>query len=130
MERDTKLITTPGGHTVVLKTYLSGRESKEIETVMYSALKMNPDNIEELPDGRKKIKMSDVSAEFIVEQEKKLIEVMLVSIDGTAENAFERLLDLPSPEYDAVKAEIEKLTNPTTPVNSEQLGQGTSEPGR
>jgi ABC-type uncharacterized transport system YnjBCD permease subunit len=40
-ERETKEFTTPGGHKVVLRTYLTGREAGELKSVMFSALKMN-----------------------------------------------------------------------------------------
>lgn len=127
MERETKAFTTPGGHSFLLKSYLSGREAKQIEAVMYAAVKMDPENVMQLPDGRTKVKINEVSADFVVDQEKKLVELLLVTLDGEAENAIDRLLDLPAAEYEAVKAEVDKITNPTTPGNSEQPGQGTSE---
>lgn len=123
MERDTKIITTPAGHTVVLKSYLTGREANELKGVMFSALKMN---IEDAQSG--KINIGDVSGSFLVDQEQKAMSLVLVSLDGSADNALERLLDLPSSEYDAVKAEVDKITNPTSRENSAQHGSGTSEP--
>jgi len=122
-ERETKTITTPGGHSVVLKAYLTGREANELKSVMFSALKMN---MEDAQSG--KVNIGDVPGTFLVDQEQKAMSLLLVSFDGSAENALERLLDLPSAEYDAVKAEVDKITNPTSRGNSAQSGSGTSAP--
>jgi hypothetical protein len=110
MERETTTIMTPGGHAVVLKAYLTGREANELKAVMFSALKMN---MEDAQSG--KVNIGDVPGTFLVEQEQKAMSLLLVSLDGSTDNTLERLLDLPSTEYDAVKAEVDKITNPTTP---------------
>src|SRR3977135_3458364 len=107
-ERETKTIQTPGGHTIVLRTYLTGREANELKAVMYGAFKMNMDDAQS-----GKVGMEKVSGEFMIEQEKKAIGLLLVSLDGNTENALDCLLDLPQAEYDAVKQEVEKITNPT-----------------
>jgi hypothetical protein len=111
MERETKTITTPGGHQVVLRTYLTGREANEIKAAMYAALKMN---LEDAQAG--KVSVSDVPGTFIAEQEQKALGYLLVSIDGDASAPVEKLLDLPAAEYEAVIKEVNSIQNPTTPV--------------
>lgn len=111
MEREMKTVTTPGGHSVALKAYLTGRESQELKSVLFSSLKMGLDDAQ-----TGKVNIENVSGEFLLAQEKKAIELLLVSLDGTSDNAIERLLDLPAAEYDAVKAEVDKITNPTKPT--------------
>ena len=108
-ERETKEVTTPGGHTIVLRTYLTGREANELKAVMYGAFKMNMDDAQS-----GKVGMEKVSGEFMIEQEQKAIGILLVSLDGTTEDTLNRLLDLPQTDYDAVKEEVEKITNPTS----------------
>ena len=40
-ERETKEITTPGGHKVVIKTYLTAREANALKQVIWSQLNLN-----------------------------------------------------------------------------------------
>ena len=35
-ERESKPFVTPGNHTVVLRTYLTGKESAALKAIMYS----------------------------------------------------------------------------------------------
>jgi len=111
LERETKEITTPAGHRVVLRTYLTGREANELKAVMFSALKMN---IEDAQSG--KVNVSDVPGTFLIEQEKKALEFLLVSVDDeNTTDPLKKLLDLPSTEYEAVVKEVNMIQNPTTP---------------
>src|SRR5262249_2098161 len=96
-ERETREITTPGGHKVVLRAYLTGREANELKSVIFSALTMN---IEDAQNG--KVNVSDVPGTFLVEQEKKALSFLLVSIDGDTTAPIDKLLDLPALEYEAV----------------------------
>jgi hypothetical protein len=121
-ERQTKAIITPDGRTVVLNAYLTGREAQELKSVMFSALKMNMDDAQ---NGR--IGIGDIPSAFLVEQEKKALAFLLVSIDGNGSEPVDHLLDLPSTEYDAVVNEINKIQNPTKPEKSVQHGAGTSQ---
>lgn len=109
-DRETKSITTPGGRTAVLRTYLTGREANEIKAVMFSAVKMS---MEDAQTG--KVNIGDVPGSFIVEQERKALGFLLVSLDGETSAPLEKLLDLPSAEYDFVLKEVNKIQNPTTP---------------
>jgi hypothetical protein len=120
-ERETKTFVTPGGRTVVLNAYLTGREANEIKNAMFGALKMN---MEDAQSG--KVNVSDVPGTFLAEQERKALGFLVVSVDGDPSDPVEKLLDLPSAEYEAVVAEANKIQNPTTPERSEQLGAGTS----
>jgi hypothetical protein len=73
------------------------------------------------------VNVSDVPGTFLLEQEKKALGFLLVSIDGDANTPADKLLDLPQPEYDAVIAEVNRIQNPTTPERSELPGAGTSQ---
>jgi hypothetical protein len=68
-----------------------------------------------------------LSGEFILAQEYKTVGYLLASMDDDANSVLDRLLDLPASEYDAVKAEVDKITNPSTPQKSEQHGADTSQ---
>src|SRR5438270_7701766 len=96
-ERETKTFVTPGGRAVVLNAYLTGREANEIKNAMFGALKMN---MEDAQSG--KVNVSDVPGTFLAEQERKALGFLVVSVDGDASDPVEKLLDLPSDEYEAV----------------------------
>ena len=87
-ERETREFTTPGGHKVVLKTYLIARE-------------FNP-----IADAKDDLKNSEKTL--------KLAEVGIVTIDGSPENVSERLLDLPLSDYTAVVKELNQLFSDLT----------------
>ena len=86
-ERATKEFTTPGGRSVVLKTYLTARE-------MFSVT----DN-KDLKDSEKTL---------------KLAEAGIVSLEGSSENVAERLLDLPIADYTAIVKELTGLISDLT----------------
>lgn len=121
-ERETKEFTTPAGHKIVLRTYLTGREASEIKSAMFGALKMNMGDAES-----GKVNISDLPGSFLIEQERKALGFLLVSIDGDATAPIDILLELPSSEYDAVVKEVNTIQNPTKPEKSELLGADTSQ---
>jgi hypothetical protein len=109
-DRATTTLITPAGTEIVLRAYLTGREASEIKGIMLGSLKMSMSDFE-----NRKIDMGGLSGDVLTQQERKTLEYLLVSVNGDAENPIEKLLDLPSPEYDAVLKEVEKIKNPTTP---------------
>lgn len=109
-ERETKTITTPGGHAVVLRSYLTGREANQLKELLFADLKLNAEDAES-----GKLAIDAIPASFLVKQEEKAIELLVVSVDGTGENVLQLLLDLPSADYETVVAEINEIRNPTTP---------------
>jgi len=110
-DRETRTVTTPGGHTVVLRSYLTGREANELRQVLYADLKLN---MEDVQSG--KIAIDEIPASFIVNQEQRAIEILVVSVDGVTENAAQTLLDFPEDEYNAVVAVVNEIRNPTKPA--------------
>jgi hypothetical protein len=110
--RQTKEFTTPGGHKVVLYTYLTGREAQDLKSIMFSSLKVSMDDVQS-----GKVGLGDVPSTFLVDQEKKALSYLVVSVDGNETAPIDALLDLPSSEYEAVIKEINAIQNPTTPEN-------------
>jgi hypothetical protein len=108
-ERETRTFTTPGGHAVVLKTYLTGREIAAIRGELFKGLKM------ELSADGSTPALSEVSGEFLIEQERKALDALLVSVDGDTASPVEKLLDLPAVDYEAIVKEVNAIQNPTTP---------------
>jgi hypothetical protein len=106
-ERETKTVTTPNGHTVVLRTYLTGKESSALKAIMFSELKINPSDA-----ASGKVALGDMSATFLVSQEAKALEFLVVSVDGDTAAPVEKLGDLPEADYNAVVAEVQKIRVP------------------
>lgn len=99
MDRETKELTSPDGkHKVVIKSYLTGREANEAKAVLLQGVT----SIVE-PGERPKLPLTNS-----LPYERKILELLVVSFDGSPDNALERLEDLPSAEYDALVADIKK----------------------
>lgn len=100
--RPTKEFTTKGGHVIVHKTYLTGREMNEIQKVMLKDVRMEMKGKEQ--------NVSGFNATNITELNNKTIELMVVSVDGIKENAIDLILDLPNSDYTEVIQKIEEVT--------------------
>lgn len=100
MERETKSITLPSGKGALLKSYITARERNEIRNVFMSSMKLNVQ--ENQPP-------QELSGDVMVEAEKKLINSIVVSLDGSSENITERLLDGSVEDYDFVVVEAGKI---------------------
>jgi hypothetical protein len=120
--RDTREFLSPGGHKIIFNAYLTGREAQDLKAVMFSSLKVNMDDVQS-----GKVGIGEVPSSFLVDQEKKALAYLVVSIDGDATEPVTKLLELPSTEYDAVLKEINQIQNPTKPETSAQPGAGTSQ---
>jgi hypothetical protein len=52
-----------------------------------------------------------------VEQERKALGYLVVSVDDDSSAPVDKLLDLPAPEYEAVVKEVNQIQNPSSPTN-------------
>ncbi len=104
--RDTYSFKTPGGRTATIKTYLTGRETNQIKQELFGTVTFKQDNGGKLvPD------TSKLSYETVVAREKALLAAAIVSLDGSTENVAERAEALPDADYQALVAEVAKLSN-------------------
>lgn len=104
MDRPTTKFNTPSGKEVVIKTYLTGREKLQLQEALLAEMKVK------LPGAGVAPEIQEVPGSVLVAQEKKLIELAIVSYDGSATDVYNRIMDLPSDEYDSIKAEVDKIT--------------------
>jgi len=100
MEKETKQITV-GAHSVELRTYLTGRESRDIQSAMLNNLEMKQ------KDGASEI--SGFKGEMLSLQQDKQITTVVVSMDDSKENILNRILDLPLEEYNVIIKEVEEV---------------------
>jgi hypothetical protein len=94
-ERETKEATTPAGHKVVVKTYLTGREADAI--------------LGELFKDREASDTVSVPYTLALQRNNKLIEAAVVSLDDNTENIFERIQDLPASEKAFILKQVQDL---------------------
>lgn len=75
-----------GKHAVVVKTYLTGRELREIDAASVSSLNLT---------SGEKVERTKLTESFYTMRQDKQIEAVVVSVDGETENIVDRVLDLP-----------------------------------
>ena len=80
-------IKTTGGHEVVIKPFITGREA---------------------------VSLGDITAETVEKRNvailHKTIEIMVVSVDGKKENCLSDVLDLPFKEYMEVNEKVQEMS--------------------
>jgi hypothetical protein len=89
MERATKEITTPNGHKLVLKEYITAREFLPIA----KSAPEKPTNAENIERGL------------------SMIDLAVVSVDGVTEKVSEIIQDLPVEDFTFITQEVAKLTD-------------------
>lgn len=97
MERKTKTLQTPLGKELIVKEYVTARERNELRAILLGNMKFDTEG--------KEIGQAQLSGDTLEVSEKKLVEVIVTSYDGSAENILERLLDSTPDEYDFVVKE-------------------------
>lgn len=102
-DRPTKVIDLPSGKQAELKSYITAREYTALRDEMYKDVRMDAD-----PTGEMHVK--DLTGESIIKMERKAIEMVLVSYDGSTENCMERLLDGTPADYNFVVKEANEVT--------------------
>ena len=102
---ETKEIITPIGEIkIVLKSFITGRESREIKGVYFKGVKFKMEG--------QTSKSEDIDMSKITEDsENKAIEVVVISVNGSEENKLDTILDMNVKDYDFVKNEVNKIIN-------------------
>lgn len=99
MERELKKIITPSNKEVEIKTYITARERNELRSIYLKNAEISENAIK------------GFSATVADEAEKKLIELIVVSFDGSKENIMDRILDGSPEDYDFIIVEAGKINN-------------------
>lgn len=109
MNRETKTLDI-GNHKIVVNTYLTGREVRDIDSALMDKL--------EIRQVGKSQEISGLKGSMLKEQEDMQIKAVVVSIDGSSDNIVDRLIDLPHEQYQQVMQHIKivvgKKEVPTT----------------
>jgi len=100
--RETTQFTTPKGHIIVANTYLTGKESRQLQQALLKGV--------EVSSNQGMAELTHFSAERMLDAQDTLITCLVVSIDNMAENCLDHILNLPSDEYEFIVAELNKIT--------------------
>ena len=102
-KRETKEFKTPNGVEIVMFTYITGREMRDIQNVFLSNTTVSVKN--------QKPEMSAVPADLSSQAEDKTIESLVLSVDGKDENVAELVGALRLEDYDAVMKELNSMAS-------------------
>lgn len=101
MERETKKIQLPSGKEAEIAAYFTAGELRSVREVYINAVKT-----EQNEEG--KLGLGEVKGEIISKAEDKLIEIGVVSFDGSKENILTRILDGDPEDYRVLLEELNK----------------------
>jgi len=102
-EIETETIETPiGKHKVQLKSWITGRDRRELRSVY----------LEEAEFGvsEREPQIKGLTGKIVEKAEDKAIEVVVVSVDGSRENVVKRVLDMRDEDYEFVMRRIHQIT--------------------
>ena len=101
IKMETKVVSTPSGVKVELKTFLTGRELRAMEKALFDGLQLTEEG------GKRDLKPS---GDAILKCEEKTFEIIVVSVNGEKENILEKIFNLEGKDYLFIKREIDKIT--------------------
>lgn len=100
MNDQTKKLTTPSGKEVELKSYITARELNVIRKLISKDTEVDP------VTGNQSQK---ITGGIIQDTQEKLIEILVVSFDGSTEKIIDRLLDGTPQDYDFISNDCFKI---------------------
>jgi len=102
-DRETFEIVTPvKGHVVVLRSWITGRESQKIDGAMFKGVGTTQDGKRLTPK---------LSESMLSDQENASIEVVVVSVDGKENDVVNAVLNMRAKDYSFVVAEVAKVVD-------------------
>jgi len=102
-DRETFEIVTPiKGHVVVLRSWITGRESQRIDGAMFKGVGTTQDGKRLTPK---------LSESMLSDQENASIEVVVVSVDGKENDIVNAILNMRAKDYSFVVAEVAKVVD-------------------
>lgn len=100
-DRETITITIPiSKQEVVLKAWITGRESQMIDNAMFSGIETV---------GAGKSLAPKLSASMIADQENAAIKAVVISVGGKDNDVLNTVLNLRKPDYSAIVKAVSKI---------------------
>lgn len=109
---ETKIIETPiGKNKIEILSSITGKIKREIDIqkIMRKYMNFDFENIDGGADNQVKTKMLPLSGQIFVESEEKMIELLIVSIDGNKDDVVNKVLDMDSRDYDFIIKHLESV---------------------
>lgn len=100
-------LKTKGGHEVVFKTEMTGRDFRELEGILTKDAMLEP-------VGKDDVKVTGIKGEAMYRWEEKAIEIMVISVDGVKQDILNKVLDLPNDCYLEIRKTVQELTQKKT----------------
>jgi hypothetical protein len=114
-DRETFEILTPiKGHVVVLRSWITGRESQKIDGAMFKGVGTTQDGKKLTPK---------LSESMLSDQENASIEVVVVSVDGKENDVVNAVLNMRAKDYSFVTAEVQKVVDGDVPEKKENSSE-------
>jgi len=112
MERETVEITTPVKNIkVVLKAWLTGRERRDIRSILLDSVKFSTISPDDTDESLGQKATYDFDGHLMDKMNDKAIETVVVSVDGETKNVLEKILDMRERDYEFVVQEINRVTS-------------------
>jgi hypothetical protein len=110
-DRETFEVVTPvKGHVVVLRSWITGRESQKIDGAMFKGVSTTQDGKRLTPK---------LSESMLSDQENASIEVVVVSVDGKENDVVNAVLNMRAKDYSFVTSEVAKIVDGDVPEKKE-----------
>ena len=92
--------STPKGNTVLVKEYITGRDMNEYRKIAFSSMRVS--NL----DPKSGTSNTEFDTSMILQQEEKALQLTVLELNGSSENVLQRIMDLPSDEYEHIVKEV------------------------
>lgn len=114
-DRETFEIVTPiKGHVLVLRSWITGRESQKIDGAMFKGVGTTQDGKKLTPK---------LSESMLSDQENASIEVVVVSVDGKENDVVNAVLNMRAKDYSFVTTEVQKVVDGDVPEKKENSSE-------
>lgn len=114
-DRETFEIVTPiKGIKVVLRSWITGRESQKIDGAMFKGVGTTQDGKKLTPK---------LSESMLSDQENASIEAVVVSVDGKENDVVNSVLNMRAKDYSFVTSEVQKVVDGDVPEKKENSSE-------
>ncbi len=99
---DNITVKTPkGGHTVLIRPFMTGRDRVTVRGVMLSSMKIS--------GGKDEDEKIEFTAETMQQANLKAMEKLILSVDGDTDEPYEKVLDMHEDDYQAVYDKVSNI---------------------
>lgn len=103
--RETKILTTPNERKVEVYEYITAKDQRAYQTVLYGLAKLNMDGGLQ-PNGQVVPKIEEIPASILLDLDKMMCETLVVSVDGVKENIFDLISEFKVDDYNYLIGEL------------------------